>query len=1084
MSLLRSPSSFRNSQLSDNSHVEVTVTFNDPVVFAGQSLVAVITFRNTQQPPESAPLNTYSTTSNQQSPSSSNLLTTSGHIPDLRLASSEKPDLSTTQFTNSSDNNSNAPSFAPLPSASSIARSTRPAPIDTNINSERGQNDAQEPQSGSTSTTQNSITSTPVQINLSPNTETDSPALVLTEPTSPDNNDNTTQLTLMAITESTPDDGIPMASKDTIKSLDHSPQFSNTGSSSNGKQENTEPTEKPKQEGSWSWDIPGRRLSSQIANTVRELYFNNNTSSPEVQNNDPASFNRGDGSGQARTGSSPLSVGMGQINRLQRSGSQSITRPTTRRHIGSGSTSFLHDRRSNSGLAPDYGKAVPQSLLMGYAQVQGYYVLEDELIDVSEFDHVKTQGVVVGSSGNIGYGSSQGSGLLSGLASGLGSLFQLREPPKSSSSSPMGESGQSPNLTGVSNTPSGLNSPDRLTRKQSWGRGQSTARRLGNVGTATTFGSTVSEDAIPLFSTPQSLLFVDLKLAPGESKTFYYKLQLPKDLPPSCRAKSIRIYYNLIIGTQKSCSTSISPSSLGPFGNESLSQGRPQPKTIFVPFRVFPFVDPYGQQYTHDLKTPIVVKKDTAAVIQLSSDLEPNSIALSPESQSNLENVTAKSAIFAYFSQMEKRQRLLQNVEQADQKTSFDDYVQNVLVQIDSQSNFKGHKHEDSQNASSAMRRRSIIVPLTPSVLQTPGVPLFSSLDDSQFAAEDTATQENIEHFTRFQQVAPSEKPLKTRFDIGQSGKRIATVTISKAVYRVGDNVIFTVDFHSALLKCFHVTASLETEENISGAILKDNNKDDQSENEANRTVDTTGLTRRIYSQATLPTYSITKSAFEFTIPATASPQFSTSDISLRWVLKLDFITNPPNVPPLRFEDPASEQSSDNEVPLAFEAPSSSRLDSTRERSGTVDTQHSNKISDPEEEALNATVPNRSEREADEVMFQQKSQRQEQSKPSSSSREEHEDHDSQHRDQIAQSSTLSSTLSSYQPTIDPFDLPEDPQSVLEIVHLSDKGLIAVAKETVSCALFHCKIPLTVVPTNQDISALLQHSIAPTRSFRF
>lgn len=90
----------------------------------------------------------------------------------------------------------------------------------------------------------------------------------------------------------------------------------------------------------------------------------------------------------------------------------------------------MHDRRSNSGLAPDYGKAVPQSLLMGYAQVQGYYVLEDELIDVSEFDHVKTQGVVVGSSGNIGYGSSQGSGLLSGLASGLGSLFQLREPPK------------------------------------------------------------------------------------------------------------------------------------------------------------------------------------------------------------------------------------------------------------------------------------------------------------------------------------------------------------------------------------------------------------------------------------------------------------------------------------------------------------------------------------------------------------------------------------------------------------------------------------------------------------------------------
>ncbi|CAG8459151.1 7344_t:CDS:2 [Ambispora gerdemannii] len=56
---------------------------------------------------------------------------------------------------------------------------------------------------------------------------------------------------------------------------------------------------------------------------------------------------------------------------------------------------------------------------------------------------------------------------------------------------------------------------------------------------------------VPVFSTPPSILFVDLHLAPGETRTYTYETKLPNDLPPTHRGKAIRFHYNLIIGTHR-----------------------------------------------------------------------------------------------------------------------------------------------------------------------------------------------------------------------------------------------------------------------------------------------------------------------------------------------------------------------------------------------------------------------------------------------------------------------------------------------------------------------------------------------------
>ncbi|VVT58126.1 uncharacterized protein SAPINGB_P006050 [Magnusiomyces paraingens] len=712
------------------------------------------------------------------------------------------------------------------------------------------------------------------------------------------------------------------------------------------------------------WDIPGRKLSVQIASTFRDLYFNNSASSPEL----PA----------------------GSVH------PHSPARTTAATGI---SNSGLHRSGSVRASPPQHSVATP-SLLMGYAQVQGYFVVDDELVDVSQFAHAKTQGVVVGASG-LAYAPAPQTGFLHGLASGIGSLFQVKDAEAMNSRvSPVGNlpgrvragsfgnNGltRSPVMTpiGGNNMRSGATTPTA--------QGTSSAIALSNTGPA-------PANAVPIFSTPQSLLFVDLKLAPGEKRVFYYKLPLPKTLPPSCRAKSLRIHYNLVIGTQK------------------LIRGMPVPKTTFVPFRVFPYIDKYGLQYTHDLKAPIVLQRDDALVASIPLDI-----------------ISSEEATAAYITKLEATSTKNNDSKRGNRgnntRHDFELYVAEMLREINA------HKDQNSsQITSSPNEKHPNIKPP-----ESPVAPLFSQvMQSSATISDDDDPRNNIEHFTRFQQTKPPARPLKTRYDIGRAGRRIAAITFSKAVYRVGDSVLFTVDFARAALKCFHVTVALETEEAISPDVLKQFNEntdddDDDDNNDLSRqqkqlpVVDTSGLTRRVYSQATTSTYAAAKTAFEFTIPATATPQFSTSAIALKWVLKMDFITSPAAAPPMVSELIGNSNSNSNHE----------RTTSTSELSADQQSPTPNYHDQAEASGNSNQQP-----------------------------------PSEHATASARTFVPEDILE---------HIPDDPHSVMEIVSVSPKGVIAVAKETIACEAFSCKVPLHVVPTNQDISALLRHSVLSTRSW--
>ncbi|KAK7948199.1 uncharacterized protein PG986_009085 [Apiospora aurea] len=205
-----------------------------------------------------------------------------------------------------------------------------------------------------------------------------------------------------------------------------------------------------------------------------------------------------------------------------------------------------HFRRSSNMSMLGQAK-LPEALMMGYAQVQGSFTLDGSLIELAPFEQVKRKAVLGG----------QGGGVI------------------------------------------GIDTPKRdsgLLKSLGWGSWSSSIGELlgaGELSSMKDMRGAASSKSIPLLSTPQTILFVDLNLAPGESRTYEYTFRLPKGLPPTHRGKAIKISYSVVIGTQR------------PGGTREQ-----QVKSVEIPFRVLGSVNSHGEILGHDLMSPYILLRD------------------------------------------------------------------------------------------------------------------------------------------------------------------------------------------------------------------------------------------------------------------------------------------------------------------------------------------------------------------------------------------------------------------------------------------------------------------------------------------
>ncbi|KAK5997973.1 RAB6A-GEF complex partner protein 2 [Cladobotryum mycophilum] len=224
--------------------------------------------------------------------------------------------------------------------------------------------------------------------------------------------------------------------------------------------------------------------------------------------------------------------------------SEYVTQPVARGH-------GRPQVRRGSLMAAPVQSRTPESIMMGFAQIQGSFSLDSSLVSLAPFEQVKKKAVVGGRGGGVvGIESNRReNGLLrsfgfGGITNSLGDFLGG------------GELSTIKEMRGAANTKS-----------------------------------------VPILSTPQSILFVDLHLAPGESRAYEYTFRLPRGLPPTHKGKAIKISYSLVIGTQRA-------------GGAKEQQVR----TVEIPFRILGSVDSYGEIPEHDLMNPYILLRDLAQV--------------------------------------------------------------------------------------------------------------------------------------------------------------------------------------------------------------------------------------------------------------------------------------------------------------------------------------------------------------------------------------------------------------------------------------------------------------------------------------
>ncbi|KAK5661478.1 hypothetical protein OQA88_11382 [Cercophora sp. LCS_1] len=231
-----------------------------------------------------------------------------------------------------------------------------------------------------------------------------------------------------------------------------------------------------------------------------------------------------------------------------------------------------HNRRTSNMNPSSAARMLPEALMMGYAQVQGSFVLDGSLINLAPFEPVKRKAVVGGQGGGV-----------------IGVETSKRD--------------------------------SGLLRSFGWGNFTSSIGELlggGELSSIKEMRGIASSKSVPLLSTPQSILFVDLQLAPGESKSYEYSFQLPKGLPPTHRGKAMKISYTLVIGTQR------------PGGAKEQ-----QVKSVEIPFRVLGSVNSHGEILGHDLMTPYIILRDQARIKSIHHPSQPKPQPPSPQSTIN-----------------------------------------------------------------------------------------------------------------------------------------------------------------------------------------------------------------------------------------------------------------------------------------------------------------------------------------------------------------------------------------------------------------------------------------------------------------
>jgi hypothetical protein len=432
--------------------------------------------------------------------------------------------------------------------------------------------------------------------------------------------------------------------------------------------------------------------------------------------------------------------------------------------------------------------------MMAYAQTRGHFTLDGSLVNADPFEEVKRKGVQ-GGGGVIGVERSKRS---SGIFGSFG-----------------------------------------------WGNlGESLGGLLGSdeMSSMAQMKATAGTKEIPLLSTPQSLLFVDLKLAPGESRSYSYRFTLPHGLPPTYRGRSIKVSYHLSLGVQR------------PEGQAT--------RHVEIPFRVLGSYDSRGEALSHDLMQPYVLLQDAARTMTISSDVNSSSSSWPP-----------------FPSRLEPKRPVKPPAQ------GFEDFLRYTERLLE--------MSHDPSNSSSAL-----LSPTSPSAQNLP-VSRQGSIADlapatAREAIDFAIMRSNIINgqpkSVASNNTSAGNRPLPSsanRFNIARAGLPISVLTLLRPAFRLGEAVTGILDFTTPIgaaalaipASTYSLLIELESFEEIDPSLA------------IRSGTSITRLSRKVHAAMRENVLYARRVAFHLAVPAAASPSFLTTGVSLSWRLRVEFTT-------------------------------------------------------------------------------------------------------------------------------------------------------------------------------------------------
>lgn len=370
-------------------------------------------------------------------------------------------------------------------------------------------------------------------------------------------------------------------------------------------------------------------------------------------------------------------------------------------------------------------------------------------------------------------------------------------------------------------------------------------------------------EQLPFLIIPQSLLFPELTLEPGEVKSFHFKSdRLPKNLCPSyTMSKNLSINYQIEFGVSK-----VEPNSIVRV-------------SMKVPIFVAPLVTSKGYQYTATLgDEPFIMKPATIKeVYQSHSSKRSHSVgSVLFSRRKSLNSIT-------YNQPIEHIDKLKENFINLIKTTEKFDDIEDL---VDSQLDIQFGKSDESETDQTDFESNFDLGNTKLAYNNTDTSTRTNIINLKRFPIESLSDEETSFYASKF--ILPQFVNIQKDYILNRNGQLIATISFSKPFYTVTDDIDMTIHLsHNSHLSVSGIAMKLNMLEVINPKYLSDSAKDDLREPKS-----TTIATSQAISFD--DSESIT---FKLTMPKTPmnlmTSQFKSNIFQVKWALYLKFILIP-----------------------------------------------------------------------------------------------------------------------------------------------------------------------------------------------